>query len=321
MIIHGNIRFIETPFENEDEIENVVFDNYEYLFGSSSFLLPKKLIKTVDGAGTIPDGFAIDLANKKWYIVEAELIKHSVWNHIAPQVSKQIIAAQQIISKKLLIEIAVNQYTENDGIKEKFFDENISEINIRKVLDEILSSEPIVGIPIDKISEDLKEWARTLKLIVKLWTIKKFVDIDNQENILYEFPEEYKPDIDTENIDLCETNRQVTIYEVSINDLIIAGLLRPGETIEMLYAPKTGMKKILKDDKQLFKGIIENDGSISVNDKKFNSPSYAALYCINHAGSPRKTVNGWTSWKTNNNLTLSQLRENYLNLKKNSNSQ
>ena len=40
-------------------------------------------------------------------------------------------------------------------------------------MDEILSSEPIVGIPIDKISEDLKEWARTLKLIVKLMDNKK----------------------------------------------------------------------------------------------------------------------------------------------------
>lgn len=317
MIIHGTKRFIETSFENEDEIEKLVFDNYEYLFGSSSFLLPKKLIKTIDGAGTIPDGFAIDLANKKWYIVEAELNKHSVWNHIAPQVSKQIIAAQQSISKKLLIEIAVNQYTENDEIKEKFFDENISEINIRKVLDEILSSEPIVGIPIDKISEDLKEWARTLKLIVKLWTIKKFVDLDNQENVLYEFPEEYKPDIDTENINLPESSHQVASYEVSISDLITEGLLNPGETIEMLYAPKVGNKKSLKDDKQLFKGIIENDGTISVHEKKFNSPSYAALYCINHAGSPRKTVNGWTSWKTHNNSTLSQIRENYLKKKSN----
>ena len=80
---------------------------------------------------------------------------------------------------------------------------------------------------------------------------------------------------------------------------------------------KLETKKSLKDDKQLFKGIIENDGTISVHDKKFNSPSYAALYCINHAGSPRKTVNGWTSWKTLNNSTLSQIRENYLKKKSN----
>ena len=93
MLILKEINFIQTPFDNEEELENVVIENYEYIFGPNSFYLPKKLIKTGDGTGTIPDGFAIDLENKKWFIVEAELLKHSVWSHIAPQVSKQIIAS------------------------------------------------------------------------------------------------------------------------------------------------------------------------------------------------------------------------------------
>ena len=105
MIISGSKRFIESNFNNEEEIEQIVFENYEYLFGPSSFILPKTLIKTLDGTGTIPDGFAIDLSNRKWYLIEAELIKHSVWSHIAPQISKQIIASQQQISRNLLIEM------------------------------------------------------------------------------------------------------------------------------------------------------------------------------------------------------------------------
>ena len=64
--------------------------------------MPKALIKTSDGGGTIPDGFVIDLASRKWYLVEAELIQHSVWSHIAPQVTKQMIASQQTITKKIL---------------------------------------------------------------------------------------------------------------------------------------------------------------------------------------------------------------------------
>lgn len=103
MIIHKEQRFLESNFQNEDEIETVVFDNFEYLFGPSSFILPKTLIKTTDRIGTIPDGFAIDLSSKRWYIVEAELIKHSVWSHIAPQVSKQIIAAQQAVCVKPVV--------------------------------------------------------------------------------------------------------------------------------------------------------------------------------------------------------------------------
>lgn len=304
MIIAGNKRFIEANFENEDEIEKIVFENYEYLFGPSSFILPKTLIKTLDGTGTIPDGFAIDLANRKWYIIEAELIKHSVWSHIAPQISKQIIASQQEITRKLLIEISVNQYSNNE-IKEKFTDENIPEINIRRILGEILESEPIVGIPIDKISEDLKEWAKTLKSNVKLWVIKKFIELENPKNIIYEFPEEYKPDMDTEINETCKKSSEIKTYDVSIITLIENNLLNPGDLLYMTYGPEKGSRKE-------YTAKILEDGSLLVMNQQFSSPSYAALYCINDAGSPRKTVNGWTSWKTDNNLTLSQVREKYL---------
>ena len=84
MLIFNNTKFIKAPFNNEAELEQVIINNYEYLFGPNSFYLPKAMIRTADGVGTIPDGFVIDIEQKKWYIVEAELMHHSVWNHIAP---------------------------------------------------------------------------------------------------------------------------------------------------------------------------------------------------------------------------------------------
>jgi hypothetical protein len=42
----------------------ILIDNYEYIFGPSSIYLPKGLILTPDGFGTIPDGFAFDLFKK-----------------------------------------------------------------------------------------------------------------------------------------------------------------------------------------------------------------------------------------------------------------
>lgn len=62
MLIFNDTKFIKSPFDNEAELEIVIFKNYEYLFGPNSFYLPKAKIKTADGGGTIPDGFAIDIA-------------------------------------------------------------------------------------------------------------------------------------------------------------------------------------------------------------------------------------------------------------------
>ena len=307
MLIVKDRIFIKTPFANEQELEQVVVDNYEYIFGPTSIYLPKALIKTGDGIGTIPDGFAIDLASKKWYLVEAELLHHNVWGHIAPQISKQVIASLQPISKKTLEDLAVNQYQNDETTKEKFAEQRIKEIDVRKVLGEILNKEPIIGLPIDAISGDLKEWARTLKYNVKLWTITKYVDFNDKNSIAYEFPEEFKPILDTEEEEeKDEKVGELTRYEVSVADLIEEGFLIAGQKLIMEYKPRQGSKK-------RYEAEIQEDGALKVLDQIYSSPSYAALAGIQDAGSDRNTVNGWTSWKTDEGETLAEIRERYLN--------
>ncbi|HOH99912.1 MAG TPA: hypothetical protein PLE85_05165 [Bacteroidales bacterium] len=303
MLILKDRKFIKTPFDSELELEQVVVDNYEYIFGPTSIYLPKTLIKTGDGTGTIPDGFAIDIAARKWYLVEAELLHHNVWGHIAPQISKQVIAALQPLSKKIIEDLAVDQYQCNETTKEKFAEQKIKEIDIRKILVEILNKEPIIGIPIDAISGDLKEWARTLKYNVKLWTITKYVDFNNKESIAYEFPEEFKPVLDTEEEQGQEEKPgELTRYEVSISDLVENGLLEYGQKLFMEYKPRQG-------NKRRYEAEILEDGTLSVLEQIYSSPSYAALAGIQDAGSDRKTVNGWTSWKTASGLSLAEIRD------------
>ena len=307
MLITAKTKYIKTPFRNEDELEQVVISNFEYLFGPTSIYLPKKLIKTGDGTGTIPDGFAIDLGERKWYLVEAELLHHNVWRHIAPQVSKQIIASLQPISRKTIEDLAVEQYQSDDTTKEKFCDQGIKEINVRKVLSEILEKEPQVGLPIDSISSDLKEWARNLKYNVKLWRISKYVEFNNPGKVIYEFPEEFKPELDTEEEkEVSDAKTEISRYEATISDLINSGYLSVGDILIMDYKPRNGQKK-------RYEGIIEDDGSISLLGQTFSSPSYAALAGIQDAGSDRKTVNGWTSWKLKGTeKNIAEIREEYI---------
>jgi hypothetical protein len=306
LIIRDRI-FIKTPFVNEQELEQVVVDNFEYIFGPSSVYLPKTLIKTGDGTGTIPDGFAIDLAARKWYLVEAELLQHNVWSHIAPQISKQVIASLQAISKKRIEDLAVEQYQNNETTKEKFAEQKIKEINVRKVLEEILNKEPIIGLPIDAISGDLKEWARTLKYNVKLWTITKYVDFNDKKTVAYEFPEEFIPALDTaEEEDKEDKGETLTRHQVSVANLIQRGFLAAGQELTMEYKPRNMSK-------QLYTAEIQEDGALRVLGQIYSSTSYAALAGIQDAGSNRNTVNGWTSWKTDSGETLAEIRERFLN--------
>ncbi len=207
--------------------------------------------------------------------------------------------------RKSLIDLAIAQIQKDEVFKEKFSALNIKEIDIRGKLSDILEKEPCVGIPIDKISDDLREWARTLRFEVKLWLINKYVEFKNQRNIIYEFPEEWKPELDTEEENKGKIKTEPNRYDISISDLFEKGLLKPDEELYMEYKPRTGQKK-------KFVARLNDNGSLELLGQVYSSPSYAALAGIQEAGSDRKTVNGWTSWRTSKGETLADLREKYL---------
>jgi hypothetical protein len=307
MIIYGKTKFISAPFSSEQELESVVQANAELIFGPDSIYLPKSLIRTPDGFGTIPDGFVIDIAARRWFIVEAELAAHSVWNHIAPQVAKQIIAASQPTSRRALTDIVVDRVKESPSFREKFADFNIYEIDIRRFLGDIFDGKPIVGLPIDDVGADLREWAQTLKVEVRLWLVRKLVEFGNSDNILYEIPEEYRPVLDT-SPESDESSQGYHYYDVTIGDLIDSQLLTAGQTLLLVYKPRGGERK-------QYQALVSSDGSMEVLGKSFSAPSYAALACIQNAGSERETVNGWMSWKNSEGEALADLRDKFLTSK------
>jgi len=83
-------------------------------------------------------------------------------------------------------------------------------------------------------------------------------------------------------------------------------LLTVGEKLIMLYKPRNGQQK-------RYEATVLEDGSLEILGQQFSSPSYAALAGIQDAGSDRKTVNGWTSWKNSKNKSLAEMREQLLN--------
>lgn len=305
MLILESRKFIQTQFDSEAELEQIVIKNSEFFFGPSSVYFPQTWIKTTDGYGAKPDGIALDISTKKWYIVEAELGKHNVWTHIAPQVSKQIVAATNAASRQILIDLVIEEIKEDETIKDKFDDEGIELIDIRRVLSEIIEKDPIIGMPIDSVSNDLRNWASTLKYHVKLWIVRKHIEFGNSEVVMYEFPEEFKPVLDTEE-ESADDAAGIARYDVTIEDLLKAELLHPGEKLTMSYRPRN------TNEKKLYEATILKDGKLDVLGNTFDAPSYAALYGIQQAGSKRNTVNGWISWKNSQNVPLSELRDNYL---------
>jgi len=204
MLISGKSKFVKSPFTSEDELKKLVIENADYFFAPSSFCLSRELISDKDGFEAFTDGFAIDIASRQWFIVNATLAKHNVWSHIVPQVVKQLVAADKSTTKQLIIELIIQQLREDSNIMKKFNDEGYGKEDegvflneIRDVLGEVFGKSPIIGMPIDSISNDLRDWAETLNTKVKMSVVRKYVESGNPENIIYEIPEEYQTEQDT----------------------------------------------------------------------------------------------------------------------------
>lgn len=136
--------------------------------------------------------------------------------------------------------------------------------------------------------------------------VGKFEELNNPSNIVYEFPEEFKPELDTEEeSEPLKKYNEIAKYDVQISDLINSGFLISGESLVMIYKPRNGKQR-------KYHATVLEDGSLELLGQQFSSPSYAALSGIQDAGSERKTVNGWVAWKNHQNLTLADLRDQYL---------
>jgi hypothetical protein len=197
MLISGKSKLDKSPFTSEDELRKMVIDNADYFFGPSSFCLSRELISNKDGFEVFTDGFAVDIANQQWFIVNATFAKHDVWSHIVPQVVKQLVAADESTTKQLIVELIIQQLGEDSSIMKKFNDAGYGKENegvfldeIRGVLGKIFRKPPIVEMPIDSVSNDLRCWTETLKVNVKLCIIKKYAESGNSKRIIYEIPEE-----------------------------------------------------------------------------------------------------------------------------------
>jgi predicted Zn finger-like uncharacterized protein len=96
-----------------------------------------------------------------------------------------------------------------------------------------------------------------------------------------------------------------TRYQVTLADLVRAGLLHAGDKLLMAWKPRDG-------DQRVFEGTITATGEIAFLGQTFASPSQAAVHAMQNAGSERTTENGWSRWKTAGGVLLATLREQYL---------
>ena len=172
ILFKDGVKYIQYQYKNELEIEDMIFEHHEYIFGEDSLLLSKRKIKTNSGISTIPDAFVISLDDKRWYLIEVELKNHPLYEHIVPQISKFNTAIKNSDSQKKLIKMIYDEIKDDPQKNLIFQLKQIKEVF--KYITEILESKPQIIILIDGKNDELEEVCDSLPFDSKVIEFKTF---------------------------------------------------------------------------------------------------------------------------------------------------
>lgn len=142
----------------EDELEQMVKEHAEDIFGEQSIYLDRKQkLKSLSGIGSIPDGYVIVFGDSPhWHIVEVELSSHPLHEHIVSQVGRFIGGISNPNTQRGIVNAIDAEIRGNDFLTLKLR-RAIESSEIYRFLADLISKQPILTIIIEKDTEELRE--------------------------------------------------------------------------------------------------------------------------------------------------------------------
>ncbi len=171
LLIADGIKYKPYEYKNEEELEGYVKECAKYIFGEESLYIEKKRISSLSGVTSIPDGYAITFDPPQWYVVEVELSRHDVDDHIVSQLSRFIRGINNPTERRNLTEYIYNEVIRNQDINNKL-KERYSDVH--KCVSDIINKDPIILIIIDERTDKLDEAISSIKAEIKIIEFKTF---------------------------------------------------------------------------------------------------------------------------------------------------
>ena len=125
-------------YPTEDDLERMVVEHAPEIFGTQTIYFDlKRKISSKSGFGTIPDGYVIDLKQDKLYLIEVELISHSLKKHVLPQITNFIMALDNEQTIEKLVDEFYEELPESEKIDKKRLKSIVKNWGVIIVIDEV----------------------------------------------------------------------------------------------------------------------------------------------------------------------------------------
>jgi predicted transport protein len=163
LLIDG-IRFkLWIPEPEESVFQPIIRKHSKEIFGKNTrFINASARLKSEAGIGSEPDGFVINLIEKKLYLIEVELSKHHPYNHISNQLIRFVNGMDSLSTKSAVTDALFEEIEANKKLK-RFFEEHIEE-NLYKWLKRLVNKPPTIVVIIE---EKTKEVVEACKILMK----------------------------------------------------------------------------------------------------------------------------------------------------------
>jgi hypothetical protein len=165
----------DATFDNEQELQTWAFSNSGTFFGKST-LISGFRITTPTGKSGVPDGFAFNFAQRRWWLVECELLTHGVWPHIAEQVTRFVVAIRNPATLRQVRDKVFEALVSTNS--EAAVSEALGTIPTRLLQQLELfveSVSPSLAVFIDDTNQDLEDFCTALDITSEIYRVRKFI--------------------------------------------------------------------------------------------------------------------------------------------------
>ncbi len=306
MLLIDGVRYQEWTPEKEDELEQIVNEHAQEIFGENSIYIDRKLkLRAISGIGSIPDGYVIVFGESpEWHIVEVELSSHQLYEHIVPQVSRFIAGIANPATRSQIVSTIHNQINGDDLLKIKA-KKAIGSEEIYKFLSELVSKPPVVTIIIEKKTPELDDALNAInhpqKKVIEFQTFRR-VGAEAVHAHIFEPVYDVLPPTLTPPSKEPVKERKIA-GRVTFEELVKAGLLKDGQ---VLYFYHTRLFR----DEQAQVVASQNEFKYLSDGKMYSKSELAKSLLIKHGFKHDEYgVRGPMYWQTEDGKLLVELEE------------
>ena len=153
IMLKDGVKYFLHEYVSEEELARMVIEHYKDIFGIESLYFDPQTMKTQTGVEARNDGVILAFDQNRWYILEVELAKHPLHEHIIPQITKFSIAYEEAGTRKKIIDTLYNAIRQ-DALKTYTIHTQKIE-DLHKTLTDLIDTQPTIAILIDQKTPQL----------------------------------------------------------------------------------------------------------------------------------------------------------------------